>query len=66
MSGIGSLHGRLQLVVGGAVLDLGNVSIPLVARHVTSTGGDIVSIEASLKTVRELVQQFLTEQGGES
>ena len=64
MKTVGSLAGDLKLVIGGATLDLGRVTVPLVAENTTRRdSGDptvTIGIKADVKEIRDVVQQLFS------
>ena len=65
MKTVGSLAGDLKLDIGGATLELGRVTIPLVAENTTRRdSGDptvTIGIKADVKEIRDVVQQLFSE-----
>ena len=63
-STVGSLTGDLKLVIGGATLELGRVTVPLVAENTTRRdSGDptvTIGVKADLKEIRDVVQQLFS------
>ena len=64
MKTVGSLAGDLKLVIGGATLELGRVTVPLVAENTTRRdSGDptvTIGVKADLKEIRDVVQQLFS------
>ena len=64
MKTVGSLAGDLKLVIGGATLELGRVTVPLVAENTTRRdSGDptvTIGVKADLKEIRAVVQQLFS------
>ena len=64
MKTVGSLAGDLKLVIGGATLELGRVTVPLVAENATRRdSGDptvTIGVKADLKEIRDVVQQLFS------
>lgn len=64
MKTVGSLAGDLKLVIGGATLELGRVTVPLVAENTTRRdSGDptvTIGIKADVKEIRDVVQQLFS------
>ena len=62
---VGSLTGNLKIDIGGATLELGRVTIPLVAENTTRRdSGDptvTIGIKADMKEIRAVVQQLFSE-----
>ena len=62
---VGSLTGNLKIDIGGATLELGRVTIPLVAENTTRRdSGDptvTIGIKADMKEIRTVVQQLFSE-----
>ena len=65
MMNVGSLTGNLKIDIGGATLELGRVTIPLVAENTTRRdSGDptvTIGIKADMKEIRAVVQQLFSE-----
>lgn len=65
MTTVGSVTGDLRIDIGGATLELGRVTVPLVAENTTRRdSGDptvTIGIKADLKEIRSIVQQLFSE-----
>ena len=64
MKTVGSLAGDLKLVIGGATLELGRVTVPLVAentaRRDSSDQTVTIGVKADLKEIRDVVQRLFS------
>lgn len=64
MSAVGRVRGNLRLRIGDADVNLGNVSIPLMAETpVRASGVELVAIRltADLEEVRDAVQEIFNQ-----
>ena len=64
MTTVGTITGDLKIDIGGATLELGRVTIPLIAENTTRRdSGDptvTIGVKADLKEVRSIVQQLFS------
>ena len=64
MKTVGSVTGDLRIDIGGATLELGRVTVPLVAENTTRRdSGDqtvTIGVKADLKEIRDVVQQLFS------